>query len=66
MQAHSGVDPLGSFNSFLSKDAITNIDLWKDKKQSVNAHLIQTDFGFMKDRVPVGTKTFTYLTDKLE
>jgi len=29
---HSGVNPLGSFASFMSKDAIKNIDVRRDDK----------------------------------
>lgn len=57
------MNPLGSFQSFLVKDAIRNIDIRRDEKPKVS---IEKDFGFMKGRVPVGTKTFTYETGKLK
>jgi hypothetical protein len=60
--AHSGVDHLGSFHSFLKHDAIKNIDVRRDEKPPVN---IEKDFGFMKGRVPVGTKTYIYQTGKI-
>ena len=60
--AHSGVDHLGSFHSFLKHDAIKNIDVRRDEKPKVS---IEKDFSFMKGRVPVGTKTYIYQTNKL-
>lgn len=60
--AHSGVNPLGAFHSFMKHDAIKNIDVRRDEKAPVS---IERDFGFMKGRVPVGTKTFIYETGKL-
>lgn len=54
--------PLGSFYSFMKKDAIRNIDVRRDEKPPVS---FEKDFSFMKGRVPVGTKTFIYETGKL-
>lgn len=62
MQAHSGVDPQGAYFSFLKKDPIKNIDVARDNKPKCD---IPTEYGFMKDRVPSGTQTFTFLTNKL-
>ena len=61
MVAHSGVAPLGSFHSFMKKDAIRNIDVRRDEKPPVT---FEKDFSFMKGRVPVGTKTYIYETGK--
>ena len=60
--AHSGVNPLGAFHSFTVKDPILNIDVRRDDKPKVNH---ARDFGFMIDRVPTGTQTFTFKTGKL-
>lgn len=62
MKAHSGVNPLGAFGAFMSKDPIKNIDVRRDDRPAVN---VETDFGFMKGKVPSGTQTFTFRTGKL-
>lgn len=60
--AHSGINPLGSFASFMSKDPIKNIDVRRDDKPPVD---IEKDYGFMKNRVPYGATTYIYKTGKL-
>ena len=61
-EAHSGVDPLGSFGCFLKKDPIKNIDVRRDDKPAVD---IEKDYSFMKNRVPYGTTTHIFKTGKL-
>ena len=48
--------------TFIKKDAITNIDVKRDDKNVVN---IENEFGFMKNRIPVGTQTYIFKTKKL-
>jgi hypothetical protein len=43
----------------MMNDPIKNIDVRRDERPPVS---IEKDFGFMKGRVPVGTKTYTYET----
>ena len=62
MQAHSGVNPLGAFASFMSKDPIKNMDVRRDERPPVN---VETEFGFMKGKVPSGTQTYTFRNGKL-
>lgn len=61
--AHSGVDPLGSFQHFLSHDPITNIDVWRDQRPKCN---IEKEFPFMKNKVPSGATTHIFMTGKLK
>ena len=63
MMAHSGVNPQGPMMTFIKKDAITNIDVKRDDKHDVN---IENEFGFMKNRIPVGTQTYIFKTKKLD
>ncbi|MFN9900239.1 MAG: hypothetical protein ACK55Z_15910 [bacterium] len=49
--------------TFIKKDAITNIDVKRDDKHVVN---IENEFGFMKNRIPVGTQTYIFKTKKLD
>jgi hypothetical protein len=49
--------------TFIHKDAITNIDVKRDDKHVVN---IDTEFGFMKNRIPIGTQTYIFKTKKLD
>ena len=51
------MDPLGSYFSFVVKDPIKNIDVRRDDKPRVN---IETEYTFMKGKVPTGTQTFTF------
>lgn len=60
--AHSGVDPLGSFQAFVKHDPIKNIDIWRDERPKVD---VKKEFGFMQGKVPVGTTTHTFQTGKL-
>lgn len=60
--AHSGVNSLGAFSAFMKRDPITNIDIRRDEKKRPNP---KEEFPYMKDRVPSGTQTFTFLTNKL-
>ena len=46
----------------MSKDPIKNIDVMRDDKPKVN---IETEYDFMKGKVPTGTATFTFKTGKL-
>ena len=62
MVAHSGVNPLGAFGSFMAKDPIKNVDVRRDERPPVN---IERDFSFMKGKVPCGTQTYTFRTNKL-
>ena len=62
-EAHSGRNPLGAFSTFMSKDTIKNIDVRRDEKPKVN---VETEFSFMKNRIPYGATTFTYKTKKLD
>ena len=62
MKAHSGVDPLGAFGSFMSKDPISNIDIRRADRPKVD---IEKDFSFMKGKVPSGCETYTFRTHKL-
>ena len=62
-EAHSGRNPQGAFSCFMSKDTIKNIDVRRDEKPKVN---VETEFGFMKNRIPYGATTFTYKTSKLD
>ena len=62
MKAHSGVDPLGAFDAFMSKDPIKNMDVRRDERPPVN---VETEYGFMKGKVPSGTETYTFRTGKL-
>lgn len=48
---------------FTQKDTIKNIDVRRDEKQKVN---IETEFAYMKNRIPFGATTFTYKTGKLD
>ena len=63
MVAHSGVNPSGPMMTFIQKDAIKNIDVKRDDKHVVN---IDTEFAFMKNRMPVGTQTYIFKTNKLD
>ena len=47
----------------MAKDTIKNIDVRRDEKPKVN---VETEFGFMKNRIPFGATTFTYKTGKLD
>jgi hypothetical protein len=57
------VNPLGSFQSFLSNDPITNIDVWRDQRPKVD---IEKEFGFMKNKCPSGTTTHIFATGKIK
>lgn len=46
----------------MSKDPIKNVDVRRDEKPPVN---IEKDFSFMKGKVPSGTETYTFRTNKL-
>ena len=61
--AHSGTNPLGPFATFTSKDTIKNIDVRRDEKPPVN---VETEFAFMKNRIPYGATTYIYKTGKLD
>jgi len=50
--AHSGVNPLGAFACFMAKDPIKNIDVRRDERPKVD---IETQYGFMKNKIPTGT-----------
>jgi len=52
MVAHSGVNPQGPMMTFIKKDAITNIDV---KRDDINAAKINTEYSYMKNRIPIGT-----------
>lgn len=54
---------MGSFHSFMKKDPIKNIDVRRDEKPKVD---IKKDFAFMEGRVPVGTTTHIYQTNKID
>lgn len=47
----------------MSKDTIKNIDVRRDDKHKVD---IESEYGFMKNRIPFGATTFTYKTGKLD
>ena len=47
----------------MAKDAIKNIDVRRDERPKI---VIEKEFPFMKNRVPTGTQTFTFLTSKLD
>ena len=47
----------------MSKDTIKNIDVRRDEKPKVN---VETEFAFMKNRIPYGATTFTYKSNKLD
>lgn len=49
--------------TFILKDAITNIDVKRDDKHKVN---IESEFAFMKNRIPIGTQTYIFKTKKLD
>jgi hypothetical protein len=51
-EAHSGMNPLGAFHSFMLRDPIVNIDVRRDAKPKVDH---ATEYGFMIARVPTGT-----------
>lgn len=53
---------MGSFASFMSHDAIKNIDVRRDDRPPVN---IKKDYPFMEGKVPTGTATFTFRSGKL-
>ena len=53
---------LGAFASFTKHDPIKNIDIRRDEKPPVD---LKRDFPWMQNRIPVGTKTFTFETGKL-
>lgn len=61
--AHSGSNPEGPFQTFIHNDTIKNIDVRRDEKPRVN---VETDYGFMKNRIPYGATTFTYRSGKLD
>ena len=63
MQAHSGTDPMGSYLCFLKKDPIRNIDVVRDDKPLADTYV---DYGFMKNKVPSGTGTHIFKTNKLD
>ena len=50
--AHTGVNPLGAFHSFMVKDPIKNIDIRRDERPPLSC---KKDFGFMEGKVPSGT-----------
>ena len=50
--AHSGVNPLGAFRSFMDKDPIKNMDIRRDERPKVD---IDVQYGFMKNKIPTGT-----------
>lgn len=54
---------MGAFYQFMSNDPITNIDVWRDRKPKAD---IEKEFGFMKNKLPAGTYTHTYLTNKVK
>jgi len=57
-----GVDPHGAYTSFLVKDPITNLDPWRDSRtKPANLDLA---YPYMKERVPVGTTTYSFTTGK--
>jgi len=63
MVASTGIDPLGAFKHFTQRDPITNIDVWRDHKPKPN---IEKDYSFMKDRIPYGTTTHIFQSDKVK
>jgi len=48
---------MGSYFSFTKKDAIKNVDVWRDKKVKPD---IETEYGFMKNKIPSGCTTHIY------
>ena len=61
--ANSGIDALGPYRGFTKNDAIKNIDVKRDDGPLKDP---KYDFGFMKDKVPIGTTTHIYKTAKLD
>ena len=59
---HSGTDPEGSYLSFLSKDPIKNIDVARDDAPVIAPN---KDWRFMEGKVPAGTQTYIYKTNKV-
>lgn len=59
-----GVDPHGSFLSFLVKDPIKNLDPWRDSRKKPSN--LDTEYPYMKERVPVGTTKYSFMTGKLQ
>ena len=49
--------------TFIKKDAITNIDVKRDDR---NAAKINTEYSYMKNRIPIGTQTYIFKTNKLD
>ena len=49
--------------AFLNKDPIRNIDVIRDDPKMIEPN---KDWSFMKGKVPAGTQTFIYKTNKLE
>ena len=52
---------MGAYFSFLKKDPIKNIDVYRDDPP-LKAN--DVDYSFMKNKCPAGTATFTYQTGK--
>lgn len=46
----------------MSKDPIKNVDVRRDERPKVD---IDVQYSFMKNKVPTGTKTYTFMTGKL-
>ena len=47
----------------MAKDPIKNVDVRRDERPKPD---IAKEYPFMKNRVPTGTQTFTFLTNKLD
>lgn len=63
MKADSGVNPMGSFNSFVSNDPIKNIDVWRDRVPKVD---VEKEFGWLKKTLPAGTTTHIFISNKVK
>ena len=57
MQANTGLDPMGSFKHFVSKDPTINLDVHRDRQRQMTLDFPrQVQVG----QVPVGTTKCTY------